>query len=173
MNTASQQRAETAHAGEALASQYHTMLDGWAELSKCCLAAADDIAQTGFEYVKDQVNQLHEIACNPSAAMREETFSNALGCSFDAADKITQAYLHSLEGVREPLMRVVTAQWPMNRTLAEAMGRTMQHGMEAMQRGAETLEKGAEHMEKSARGTARTMERGAEEAQHQGKRKSA
>lgn len=167
MNTANQQRAAATHAGEALSSQYHTMLDGWAELSKCCLAAADDITQTGFDYVKDQVNRLHEIACNPSAAMREDTVSNALNCSFDAADKITQAYLHSLEGAREPLMRVVSAQWPMNRTLAEAMGRTMQHGMEVMQRGAET----AEAMEKSARGAARAMERGAEEAQ--GRRKSA
>src|SRR5512136_273855 len=115
MAIAAQERQEAGHTGEALANQYQTLIDGWADVSKCCLEAADNIAQTGIDYVKDQTDQLREIASDPSSAMREETFSKAINCSFDAADKIAQAYLHSLESVREPLMRVVSAQMPMAR----------------------------------------------------------
>lgn len=173
MNTAMQDRSDATRAGEALTNQYQSMLDGWADVSKCCLEAADDIYQTGIEYVRDQTEHLHEMTCDPSAAMREETYSNMIDCSLDAADRIAQAYLHSIESVREPLMRVVSAQLPMGRTM---MG-TLEQGME---RGMETLQKGAERMEKTVRGTTQTAERGAtrgaEAARHQaqqGRRKSA
>lgn len=144
MMTANRQTPEAAQASEALASHYHTMIDGWAEVSRCCLAAADDIAKTGFDYVKGQVDQLHEIACNPTAAMREETVSRTLSCGFDAADRITQAYLHSLEGVREPLMRVVSAQWPVSRGFAEVVEHGMRRGMETVEQGGDAMRRGAE-----------------------------
>lgn len=155
MTTANQARSDAAQAGEALVSQCHSVLDGWAEVSKCCLEAADDICQTGIGYVRDQAEQLHEITRDPGAAMREQTYANAINCSLDAADRIAQAYLHSLETVREPLMRVVSAQLPIGR----AMAATMEGGMAA-------VEKGAGKMEKSVRAVARGAERGAEESRH-------
>jgi hypothetical protein len=179
MTTAGQQKHDGMRGGAEMAAQYHTMLDGWAEVSKCCLAAADDIYQTGIDYMKEQVDQFNEFSRDPSAAMREQTVTKAINCSFDAADRIAQAYLHSLENVREPLMRAMSAQLPMGQAMS-SMSSFMQRGME---RGMQAMEEGAERMERGVRGGLRSAEQGAEEAQQQhhqqsrhhtqGKRKSA
>ncbi|HEX8964307.1 MAG TPA: hypothetical protein VF801_14985 [Rhodocyclaceae bacterium] len=178
--SANQQKQEAMRAGEELANQYHAMLDGWAEVSKCCLAAADDIYQTGIDYMKDQAEQLHEISCDPSAAMREQTMSKAMNCSFDAADRIAQAYLHSLENVREPLMRVVSAQLPMGRAMTQFMEKGLERSTQAMEEGSERMGRGMSSMMRSAERGTEEAQRGAEEAQQQhqahrqqGKRKSA
>ncbi|MGE5468299.1 MAG: hypothetical protein ACM3Y9_12820 [Ignavibacteria bacterium] len=162
MNFGNQERGQDmARAGQAFASNYQTVVESWVEVSRCCMAAADDIYQTSMEYVKDQTQQLQEISRDPGAAMREENVSKVLNCSFDAADRIAQAYLHSIENVREPLMRAVTAQLPMGRTITGFME-------QGMQRGLQTMREGAERMEQETRGAARSMERGAEETkQHQ------
>jgi uncharacterized FAD-dependent dehydrogenase len=158
MNTANQERPDTFRSGEALASQYHTVLEGWAEVSKCCLAAAEDIYQTSIGYVRDQAEQFQELTRDPSAAMREQTYSRVINCSFDAAGKIAQAYQNSLETVREPLMRVVSAQVPIGRAMAGALERGMERGMQYMEKGSET-------MERTVRGATRSVERVAEEGQ--------
>ncbi len=170
MATATQERSDVGRAGETMSNQYQSFMDGWAEVSRCCLEAADDIYQTGVEYVKEQTEQMRQIACDPASAMREETYSTFVNHSFDAADRIAQAYLHSLESVREPMMRVVSAQLPM----ARAMESMMEKGL---QRGEEMMEKGEERMERTVRGATRSAERGIEEGQQQhqqqGRRKSA
>ncbi|HEX8989204.1 MAG TPA: hypothetical protein VF816_14695 [Rhodocyclaceae bacterium] len=167
------QRAEAARAGQELAGHYQSMLDGWAEVSRCCMAAADDIYRTSLDFVRDQAEQLQEISRDPGAAMREQTVSRAINCSFDAADRIAQAYLHSLETVREPLMRAVSAQLPMTRTMSSFMEKGMRGSMEA-------IEQGTDEMTQGVRSAARSAERGAQEAQQrqqqghqQGRRKSA
>jgi exonuclease VII small subunit len=178
MNSANQQRPDAARAGEELASQYHSFIDEWAQVSKCCLEAADDIYQTGIDYVREQAEQLQEITRDPSAAMREQTYSRVINCSFDAADRIAQAYIHSLETVREPLTKAVCAQLPMGRSMTQLME-------SSLERGAQAMEQGTERMERGLRGATRAAEqgaqRGAEESRsqqhhpqhHQGKRKSA
>jgi hypothetical protein len=171
MNFASQERADATRVGQEMFGQYQTVLEGWAEVSKCCMEAADDIYKTSIDYMKDQTEQFQEISRDPSAAMREQTVSKVINCSFDAADRIAQAYLHSLETVREPLMRAVSAQLPMGRTMSSFMERSLQTGMEAMERG-------TDQMERSMRSATKEVERGARETQSQqhqqhGKRKSA
>lgn len=163
MNFASQERTDAIRAGQEMFGQYQSVLEGWAEVSKCCLEAADDIYKTGIDYMKEQSEQLQEISRDPTAAMRERTVSRVINCSFDAADRIAQAYLHSLETVREPLMRAVSAQLPMGRTMSAFMERGLQTGMEAMERG-------TEQMERSVRGG---RELQPQSRQQQGKRKSA
>lgn len=177
MNSVNQQRPDAARAGEELANQYHTFIDGWAQVSKCCLEAADDIYQTGIDYVKDQAEHLQEVSRDPAAAMREQTISKAFNCSFDAADRIAQTYLHSLETVREPLMKVVCAQLPMGRSMTQFMESSMERGAQMMAQGTERMESG---LRGATRATEQGAQRGAEEArsqqhaQHQqGKRKSA
>jgi hypothetical protein len=118
--------------GEVLAGQYQNLMDGWAEVSKCCLSAADDIYQTSLNYFRDQAEQMHQMVCDPSSALREQTYTSMVSCGLDAADRIAHAYLQSLEEIREPLMRVAATRLPMSQAMSDAMERTLQAGSQFM-----------------------------------------
>lgn len=155
--------------GEVLAGQYQTLMDGWAEVSKCCLSAADDIYQTSLSFFRDQAEQMHQMVCDPSSAMREQTYTSMVSCGLDAADRIAHAYLQSLEEIREPLMRVASTRLPMSQAMSDAMERTLQAGSQLMDRGMQETERsfmqGQQGFQAASQEGRRSMQTVTEEAQ--------
>lgn len=132
MGTMSQTRQDMAELSHTFASQYETLLEGWAEVSRCYLEAADDICKTGLNYCRDQAERFRDMAFDPANATREQTYTSMIGSSIDAADRIGHACLESFEHAREPLIRLVSSQVPL-------MSRTIATGVQDIARSAEEM----------------------------------